>query len=41
MVETVKCGHEIIFFDVRLGIGARIKRAFMIGCTYKSEKHAR
>ena len=23
MVETVRCGHETDFFDVRLGIGAR------------------
>ena len=38
MVETVRCGHETDFFDVRLGIGARINPAFMIGCTYKSEK---
>ena len=38
MVETVRCGHETDFFDVRLGIGARINCEFMIGCTYRSEK---
>ena len=26
------------FFDVRLGIGARLFSASMIGCTYKSER---
>ena len=26
------------FLDVRLGIDARINPAFMIGCTYKSER---
>ena len=26
------------FFNIRLGIGARIKRAFMISCIYKSER---
>ena len=41
MVEIIKYKRETIFFDVRLGIGARLFSAFIISCIYKFEKHAR
>ena len=35
IIETIKYKHETEFFDIRLGINARINPEFMIEYIYK------